>query len=52
MIQAIKSDLENQIASVFGRDKSVISRHLRNVFKENELEHSSTVAQFATVENE
>lgn len=30
----------------------MISRHLRNVFKENELEHSSTVAQFATVQNE
>jgi len=28
----------NQMAELFDRDKSVISRHLRNVFKEGELE--------------
>ena len=27
----------DQIAALFGRDKSVISRHLKNVFKEGEL---------------
>lgn len=42
----------NQIAELFKRDKSVISRHLRNIFKENELEKSSTVAFFATVQKE
>ncbi|HBC85955.1 MAG TPA: cytochrome C biogenesis protein CycH [Lentisphaeria bacterium] len=42
----------NQIASLFGRDKSVISRHLSNIFKTNELERNSTVAFFATVQNE
>ncbi len=26
-----------QIAELFGRDKSVISRHLRNIYKEGEL---------------
>jgi len=41
-----------QIAELFKRDKSVISRHLRNVFKEKELNRSSTVAFFATVQNE
>lgn len=38
----------NQIAALFERDKSVISRHLRKVFDEGELERSSVVAFFAT----
>lgn len=38
----------NQIAELFGRDKSVISRHLRNVFKDGELERYSVVAKNAT----
>lgn len=42
----------NQIAELFGRDKSVISRHLSNIFKEAELEKDSTVAFFATVQIE
>lgn len=42
----------NQIADLFGRDKSVISRHLRNVFKEGEIEEMATVANFATVQDE
>jgi len=37
---------------VLERDKSVISRHLRNVFREGELDRRSTVASFATVQNE
>ena len=37
-----------QIADLFGRDKSVISRHLRNVFNEGELERPSVVAKNAT----
>ncbi len=37
-----------QIADLFGRDKSVVSRHLRNVFKEKELNRKSVVAFFAT----
>jgi hypothetical protein len=37
-----------RIAVLFGRDKSVISRHLRNVFKEGELERDAVVANFAT----
>jgi len=28
----------NQIADLFGRDKSVISRHINNIFKEKELQ--------------
>lgn len=36
------------MAQLFGRDKSVISRHLRNIFKNNELDEKSVVANFAT----
>ena len=38
----------NQLADLFGRDKSVISRHLRNVFKEGELVRTEVVAKNAT----
>lgn len=38
----------NQMAMLFGRDKSVISRHLKNIFKEEELDKNSVVAFFAT----
>lgn len=41
-----------QMAELFGRDKSVISRHVRNVFEEGELERKGTVANFATVQTE
>src|SRR5680860_1884393 len=42
----------NQIALLCDRDKSVISRHLRNVFKEGELQREATVAKNATVQTE
>jgi prophage maintenance system killer protein len=38
----------NQLVDLFERDKSVISRHLRNVFEENELNKDSVVAKYAT----
>jgi len=38
----------DQIAGVFGRDKSAISRHLKNIFEEGELERDSVVAKNAT----
>ena len=41
-----------QMTELFKRDKSVISRHISNIFKEKELEKNSTVANFATVRNE
>ena len=41
-----------QMAKLFDRDKSVISRHINNIYKESELERDSTVANFATVQNE
>jgi prophage maintenance system killer protein len=42
----------NQISDLFGRDKSVISRHLSNIFKNKELHKDQTVANFATVQKE
>ncbi len=42
----------NQLAQLFARDKSVISRHLSNIFKEKELNYKSTVAKNATVQKE
>ncbi len=41
-----------QMAELFQRDKSTISRHIRNVFSEGELTRKSTVANFATVQKE
>lgn len=38
----------NQIAELFGRDKSVISRHINNVFNSKELEPEAVVAKIAT----
>lgn len=37
-----------QLADLFERDKSVISRHLKNIFDTNELERVSVVARNAT----
>lgn len=41
-----------QLAELFQRDKSVISRHIANIFEEGELERDPTVALFATVQQE
>jgi prophage maintenance system killer protein len=37
-----------QMVELFGRDKSVISRHIRNIYSEGELDGVSVVAKFAT----
>lgn len=37
-----------QIADLFGRDKSAISRHLKNIFASGELDREAVVAIFAT----
>lgn len=42
----------DQMAELFQRDKSTISRHIRNVFEEGELARNSVVANFATTESE
>ena len=39
------------LAMLFDRDKSVISRHLRNIYAEGEFTREATVAKNATVQN-
>ena len=41
-----------QLAELFGRGKSVISRHLKNIFDTGELAQQATVAKNATVKTE
>ena len=41
-----------QMAELFQRDKSVISRHIGNLFEEGELSRDGTVAKSATVQDE
>ena len=41
-----------QISDLFQRDKSVISRHIKNIYKEGELAREATVAKNATVQTE
>ena len=38
-----------QMAELFQRDKSTISKHIKNIFEEGELQRNSVVANFATV---
>ena len=42
----------DQMSVLFGRDKSTISRHIKNVFEEGELMPGATIANFATVQQE
>lgn len=38
----------DQMSTLFGRDKSTVSRHIKNIFEEGELQAPSVVAKFAT----
>ena len=38
---------QQQMADLFQRDQSVIARHIRNIYKEEELEEEGTYAKFA-----
>lgn len=38
----------DQMATLFQRDKSTISRHIKNIFQEGELSRDSVIAKFAT----
>ena len=42
----------DQIASLFEKDKSTVSRHIKNIFSEGELEYGATVAKNAIVQIE
>jgi prophage maintenance system killer protein/prophage antirepressor-like protein len=39
---------QKQLCELFDRDKSVVSRHIKNIFKDNELDEFSVVAKNAT----
>lgn len=39
---------QDQMTELFQRDKSTISRHIKNIFEDGELEEKSVVAFFAT----
>ncbi len=38
----------DQMADLFERDKSTVSRHVKNIFEEGELNRNSVVANYAT----
>ena len=38
---------QDQMCRLFGRDQSVIARHVKNIFKEGELDRESVYAKFA-----
>lgn len=42
----------DQMAMLFGRDKSTISRHIKNIFEEGELNVQAVVANYATTAND
>ena len=42
----------DQMAELFQRDKSTISRHIKNIYESGELEQNRTVAFFAQVQTE
>ena len=43
---------KEQMASLFGRDRTVISRHIADIYKEKELERKATCAKIAQVQTE
>ena len=38
---------QQQMAELFDKDRTVIGRHIRNIYKEEELERDITCAKFA-----
>ena len=42
----------NQLSTLFGRDKSVISKHFKNIYDDAELVQEATIAKYATVQIE
>jgi len=43
---------QDQMTQLFQRDKSTISRHIKNIFEDGELDENSVVAYFATTAND
>lgn len=40
---------QQQMAELFGRERSVVTKHIRNAFAEGELDPAATCAKFAQV---
>jgi hypothetical protein len=40
----------DQLSELFGRDTSVIAKHIKNIFKDGELQKEATSAKFANVQ--
>ena len=43
---------QQQMADLFGRERSVVTKHIRNTFQEGELDPAATCAKFAQVRTE
>lgn len=43
---------QDQMARLFGRERSVVTKHIRNAFRDGELEAQATRAKFAQVQAE
>lgn len=43
---------QQQMAELFGRERSVVTKHIRNAFQEGELDAKATCARFAEVRSE
>ena len=43
---------QKTMAEVFNVDRSVITKHLKNIYNDNELDKNSTCAKIAQVQNE
>ena len=43
---------QDQMSALFGRERSVITKHIRNVFREGELESGAVCANFAHTAND
>jgi hypothetical protein len=42
----------NQLAVLFQRDKSFISKHIKSIFQDGKVDPAATVARFAAVQDE
>jgi hypothetical protein len=43
---------QRQMAELFGRERSVVPKHIRNVFREGELDPAAASAKFALAQSE
>ena len=43
---------QSRLGELFGVDRTVVNRHIHNIYKTGELQESSTCAKIAQVQNE